>query len=291
MRHPGFTSFLATPIITAVLVGLLAVPNASGAQARQRDGGDRSSGQQAVPRDSAPTRNPDPAPAPPPTRVAPAPAPAPARTPPAAATPAGDSGQAVRRAAPRAVEATASGEAAAEQRQGARPRQGRPVVGTAVPRGSVSRPPINIVTPSVRYYRGYSPWGFGGVGFGSYYGSFYDPYVFYDPYSPWYRSYGNYGYGPYGYPSYGAYGYPSSYTAFADGDLRLKVKPRDAQVFVDGYYVGLVDDFDGVFQRLHLPSGPHRIEVRAPGWQSLTFEVQIRFDETTTYEGNLQRLP
>jgi hypothetical protein len=160
-----------------------------------------------------------------------------------------------------------------------------------VPRGSVTRPPINIVTPSVPYYRGYSPWGFGGVGFGSYYGSFYDPYVFYDPYSPWYRSYGSYGYGPYGYPSYGAYGYPSSYAAVADGDLRLKVKPRDAQVFVDGYYVGLVDDFDGVFQRLHLPSGPHRIEVRAPGWQSLTFEVQIRFDETTTYEGNLQRLP
>jgi len=73
------------------------------------------------------------------------------------------------------------------------------------------------------------------LGFGSYYGSFYDPYVFYDPFSPWYRGYGNYGYGPYGYPSYGysGYGYPSSYSAFADGDLRLKVKPRDAQVFVD----------------------------------------------------------
>jgi hypothetical protein len=160
-----------------------------------------------------------------------------------------------------------------------------------VPRGSVPRPPISIVTPSVRYYRSYSPWGFGGLGFGSYYGSFYDPYVFYDPYSPWYRGSGSYGYGPYGYPSYGAYGYPSSYSTFADGDLRLKVKPRDAQVFVDGYYVGVVDDFDGVFQRLHLPSGPHRVEVRAPGWQSLTFEVQIRFDETTTYDGNLQRLP
>jgi len=152
---------------------------------------------------------------------------------------------------------------------------------------------VTIVSPPVRYYRSYSPWGFGGVGFGSYYGSFYDPYVFYDPFSPWYRGYGNYGYGPYGYPSYGysGYGYPSSYSAFADGDLRLKVKPRDAQVFVDGYYVGIVDDFDGVFQRLHLPSGPHRIEVRAPGFETLTFDVQIRFDETTKFEGNLRRLP
>jgi hypothetical protein len=108
--------------------------------------------------------------------------------------------------------------------------------------------------------------------------------VFYDPYSPWYGSYGRYG--VYGYPSYG-YGYPSSY-AIADGELRLKIKPRDAQVFVDGYFVGIVDDFDGVFQRLHLPSGPHRIEVRAPGYETLTFEVQIRFDQTTKYEGELR---
>ena len=151
------------------------------------------------------------------------------------------------------------------------------------------------MAPSVRYYRGYAPWGFGGLGFGSYYGSFYDPYVFYDPFSPWYGSYGSYrGYGAYGgYPSYGGYGYPSygsSYSVPFDGELRLKVKPRDAQVFVDGYYVGIVDDFDGVFQRLHLPSGPHRIEVRAPGYETLAFDVQIRFDETTKYEGELRRI-
>jgi hypothetical protein len=155
----------------------------------------------------------------------------------------------------------------------------------------VPPPRVNVVAPPVRYYRGYSPWGFGGVGFGSYYGSFYDPYVFYDPFSPWYRGYGSNGlYGAYGYPSYGGYGYPSSYSTIADGSLRLKIKPRDAQVFVDGYYVGIVDDFDGVFQRVHLPSGPHRIEVRAPGYETLTFDVQIRFDETTKFEGNLQRI-
>ncbi len=35
-------------------------------------------------------------------------------------------------------------------------------------------------------------------------------------------------------------------------------------MYVDGYYVGRVDDFDGLFQRLHLASGPHRLEIRAP---------------------------
>jgi hypothetical protein len=97
--------------------------------------------------------------------------------------------------------------------------------------------------------------------------------VFYGPFDPWY--------------GYGTYSQPAS--GYAEGSLRLKVKPRDAQVFVDGYYVGVVDEFDGVFQRLHLTAGGHRIEIRAPGWQPLTFDVQIRWDDTTTYEGQLQR--
>jgi hypothetical protein len=271
MRYPFY---VLTRSLVAAFIVLLALPNTSAAQGRNRDGGDQAgSSSQAVPRNEAP-----------PPAAAPAPAPAPAR----AAAPANDSNGAVRRAQPRTVEAAGSGSAAiSQQNQGARPRDGRPAIGTAVPRGSVPSRRVTVVAPSVRYYRGYSPWGFGGVGFGSYYGSFYDPYVFYDPFSPWYGSYGRYG--GYGYPPYG-YGYPSSYSYPADGELRLKVRPRDAQVFVDGYYVGIVDDFDGVFQRLHLPSGPHRIEVRAPGYETLTFDVQIRFDETTKFEGDLRRI-
>jgi hypothetical protein len=239
----------------AVFVLFFAVPTTSAGQSRA--GGEDA--KRAVPRDSAPARAPaaQPAPAPAPS---PAPAPAPAAT--------NESNKAVPRGTSRTGTAIGSGSGTtSEQSQGTRPRNGRPAVGTAVPRGSVPSPRVQIVTPAVRYYRGYSPWGFGGVGFGSYYGSFYDPYVFYDPFSPWYGSYGvygGYGYPPYGYGS-GAYGYGSSYGIAADGELRLKIKPRDAQVFVDGYYSGIVDDFDGVFQRLHLPSGAHRIEVRSPG--------------------------
>ena len=149
---------------------------------------------------------------------------------------------------------------------------------------------MNVVTPPARYYRGHRPRGYGSAGFGSYYRSSYGPYVLYDPYSPWYRSYGSYGvYGTYGYPPYG-YGYPSVQSYPPDGELRLKIRPRDAQVFVDGYFVGIVDDFDGALQRLHLPSGPHRIEVRAPDHETLAFDVQIRFAETTKFKGDLQRI-
>ena len=42
---------------------------------------------------------------------------------------------------------------------------------------------------------------------------------------------------------------------------RLEMKPRDAKVFVDGYWSELVDPFDGVFRRLDLPTGEHEIVV------------------------------
>jgi hypothetical protein len=77
------------------------------------------------------------------------------------------------------------------------------------------------------------------------------------------------------------------------GHLRLRVKPEHAEVFVDGYSVGLVDQFNGVFQRLHLEPGPHHIEFRADGYgyESLTYDVLIQPDRTMTYTGELKPIP
>ncbi len=52
-----------------------------------------------------------------------------------------------------------------------------------------------------------------------------------------------------------------------DGALRLQISPRDAEVFIDGYLMGLVDDFDGTFQRLHLEAGEHTLEVYRAGYR------------------------
>ncbi len=68
------------------------------------------------------------------------------------------------------------------------------------------------------------------------------------------------------------YGYPAG-APF--GGVRLEVLPRHAEVFVDGYYAGNVDDFDGSFQRLELEEGAHNIEIRAPGFQPATFDVNV----------------
>ncbi len=76
-----------------------------------------------------------------------------------------------------------------------------------------------------------------------------------------------------------------------EGSVRIKVKPRNGSVYVDGYFAGEVDDFDGVFQRLHVEPGAHRIEVRADGYAALSFEVRVPPGRTVNYSGELRKLP
>lgn len=89
------------------------------------------------------------------------------------------------------------------------------------------------------------------------------------------------------------YGYRGRDVAYGQsryyGDLRLKIQPRDAAVYVDGYYAGIVDDFDGFFQRLTLEIGPHRIEIDAPGLESQVFDVYVDPDRTIDLHADLLR--
>ena len=95
---------------------------------------------------------------------------------------------------------------------------------------------------------------------------------------------GSYGYPPYTHPQ-------AVYGGYYGGSLRLKVKPRFGEVFVDGYYAGLVNDYDGVFQRLRLEEGSHQIEIRKSGFVTLSFEVLTLPGQTITYEGSLHAAP
>jgi hypothetical protein len=66
---------------------------------------------------------------------------------------------------------------------------------------------------------------------------------------------------------------------------------RQAQVSVDGYFVGVIDDFDGVSQRLTLDEGPHQIEISEPGFEPFSLEVNILAHQTIKYRGALRPLP
>lgn len=93
----------------------------------------------------------------------------------------------------------------------------------------------------------------------------------------------------YGYPDYYGYssGYYDSYVRAGHARLRIMDAPRDAEVYVDGYYAGMVNDFDGVFQHLELTPGPHRIEIVAYGFEPVVFDVRAVDGRTITYRAHM----
>jgi PEGA domain-containing protein len=114
------------------------------------------------------------------------------------------------------------------------------------------------------------------------------------PYSPFVGGYG--GYGAYGGGYMTAAGEPESTApAYASppadaGMLRVAGTPGEAQVFVDSYFVGSVADIEAG-RPLMLVPGPHRLEVRAAGYESTTVDIRISPNETLTYRASLDRIP
>jgi hypothetical protein len=108
-------------------------------------------------------------------------------------------------------------------------------------------------------------------------GYFYDP--FFGPYPWWPRG-----------------TYPYWYAPVFDrrADVRLHVDPKtceDAAVYVDGFYAGVVDDFNGVFQSLPLPPGGHSIVLFLDGYRTVRRNLYLRPGSTFTLRATMQKLP
>jgi hypothetical protein len=69
------------------------------------------------------------------------------------------------------------------------------------------------------------------------------------------------------------------------GYLRLLVEPDTTQVYVDGFYVGTVANLGRL---VTLEPGPHRVELRAPEYDTVAVDVHIVPTETITYRAALQ---
>ena len=125
----------------------------------------------------------------------------------------------------------------------------------------------------------------GGGYYRPYFRSYYRP-LFYDPWywypSPfWYPPYGGY---------YGYYGYQAPYYYGGGAALRLQVTPRETEVFIDGYYAGTVDNFDGFFQRLNLEPGEHDLELYLPGHRSTQQKVYLQPGKTFRVRHTMEAL-
>jgi hypothetical protein len=91
---------------------------------------------------------------------------------------------------------------------------------------------------------------------------------------------------------YGPYGgyYPHRYRFDPGSAVKLEVKPKQAEVFVDGYYAGVVDDFDGTFQSLRLPPGEHEIELYLDGYRTNRQKIYLQPDNTFKLKHEMERL-
>jgi len=106
---------------------------------------------------------------------------------------------------------------------------------------------------------------------------------FRDPFGYVSGSYGGY-LGGYGTPE--AERRPEAPAEF--GFLRLNVSPGVAQVYVDGFYLSTVDGFNGTGPARAIEAGPHRVEIRADGYETVTFDVRIVPNETIGYRRDLK---
>jgi hypothetical protein len=171
----------------------------------------------------------------------------------------------------------------------ARPRPaGTPATGRAVPRPSYG--PGNGSHYPDYGYRGHYPY----YGYGGYY-----PYYGYRGYYGYYPGFywgfgaylGPYYYSPWLYSSF-YYPYDAYYYDYGPGgaSLKVEVQPKTAEVFVDGYLAGIVDQFDGMFQSLSVEPGEHEITVYQAGYRSIRQRLYLSAGSTLRMKGVLEKL-
>ncbi len=163
-----------------------------------------------------------------------------------------------------------SGGSQSSPRTGSRP--GTP----AEPGHAVPRPPGSYGRPGPGYGHGGGYGHYPGYGYGGSWGWSAGFYWGYPGYYPWFWGgwgwgFSPYYWGPYGYPYYAPYSYYGSSAT----TLRVIATPKDAEVFVDGYFAGIVDDLDGFFQGIAVEPGGREVTLYKEGFRTHTERLYI----------------
>ena len=112
-------------------------------------------------------------------------------------------------------------------------------------------------------------------------GGFYDP--FWGPFYPYgYR----YPYGWYRYPDW-----PYDYSSTVIGDVKTEVTPKQTEIYVDGFYAGVADDFDGIFHRLSATVGGHAVTLHLEGYRTVTRNIYVQPNSTYKLKETMEKLP
>lgn len=70
-------------------------------------------------------------------------------------------------------------------------------------------------------------------------------------------------------------------------EVKLKVEPDRAAVFLDGAFVGYVHEFGGLGRAMLVAPGKHQIKIALVGYKDFTTEVNLQPDQKFTVETKL----
>ena len=73
------------------------------------------------------------------------------------------------------------------------------------------------------------------------------------------------------------------------GGVSFDIQPYDAAIYVDGDYVGTVEDFGPYAAPLTLPVGRHHIDLESRGFAPLSFDITVVPRQVIPYQGTLPR--
>lgn len=90
--------------------------------------------------------------------------------------------------------------------------------------------------------------------------------------------------------------YPHWYRPIYDqrAEVRLRIRPKEAEtagVYVDGFYAGVVDDFNNVLQSLPLTAGGHTIVLYLDGYRTLRRNIYLGPGSMFELQEWMERLP
>ena len=60
-------------------------------------------------------------------------------------------------------------------------------------------------------------------------------------------------------------------------------------MYVDGYFAGVADDFDGMFQRLHVAPGRHEISLKLAGYKTHRVRLYVGSGGTLELDHEMEK--
>src|SRR5690242_14276240 len=79
-------------------------------------------------------------------------------------------------------------------------------------------------------------------------------------------------------------------TSLIQASIKCDVKPKDAQVYVDGSLVGTARDYNSTEHPLYMFAGQHTLEFRYPGHETYSTKLDLMPEQDMRLKVRMQKL-